>query len=236
VDEDSSLSLRAESVLMEGFRTVDEWPLIKRTITSYEMTFVRLAPLPASSAKDEEQAEAEATERRVYELIAPGRDVRKLIDLSCLGEFETCKVLSSLVQQEHLRALPPAGKGQTLGRDRSQGGLRLVGFLKRLALTGLVLAGLALFVTKLGSLGLVGSLSSATADPAVQRFIARQQIARIGAALAIYRLEQGELPEKLEALVSAGLLAREDLRFPWRDDYYYRRQAVSGFVLLPPLR
>ena len=34
-------------VLMEGFRMVDEWPVVKLRITSYEMTFERLKKLPA---------------------------------------------------------------------------------------------------------------------------------------------------------------------------------------------
>src|SRR5688572_169794 len=34
-DKESTTPLRAESVLMEGFRMVDEWPLIKRKITGY---------------------------------------------------------------------------------------------------------------------------------------------------------------------------------------------------------
>ena len=51
------------------------------------------------------------TERKVYKLVAPGRDVRKLIDLSCLGEFETCKALCNLVNLEYLRpSCPPTAR------------------------------------------------------------------------------------------------------------------------------
>ena len=262
VDFDQSLvtPLRAESVLMEGFRMVDEWPLIKKKITSYQMTFEKLkAPAPVSvappaadafdSALDDAFGELSKeapkhhhdggmgeNEGRVFELVAPGRDVRKLIDLSCLGEFETCKALSNLVQQSAVKALAPAGKVQNLGTETSSL-QRLAGAVGRVALTMLVLAGLALVATKasVGSVGLVGSPQSTAADPATQRFIARQQVARIEAALAVYRLEKGDVPEKLDALVSAGLLAREDLRYPWRDDYYYRRAEAGRFVLLPPL-
>jgi hypothetical protein len=61
-------------------------------------------------------------------------------------------------------------------------------------------------------------------------------MSRIQAAIQVYQLEKGEAPAGLDALVDAGLLAREDLRYPWRDAYYYRRVAPREFILLPPLR
>src|SRR6185436_5297904 len=43
VDQDSGIiPIRAESVLMEGFRMVDEWPVIKRTINLYDLTFEKV--------------------------------------------------------------------------------------------------------------------------------------------------------------------------------------------------
>jgi hypothetical protein len=41
-DRETVTPLRAESVLMEGFRQVDEWPMIRRKITSTAMTFLRV--------------------------------------------------------------------------------------------------------------------------------------------------------------------------------------------------
>ena len=58
----------------------------------------------------------------------------------------------------------------------------------------------------------------------------------IEAALEVFRLEKGNLPERLDSLVEVGLLRTEDLRYPWRDDYYYRRTSDRQFILLPPLR
>ena len=44
-DPETVTPLRAESVLMEGFGQVDEWPLVRRKITSTAMTFERLKAL-----------------------------------------------------------------------------------------------------------------------------------------------------------------------------------------------
>src|SRR5262244_412982 len=49
LDAEPIRSLRAESVLMEGFRMVDEWPLVRKRITSYEMTFERLKEIPPAT-------------------------------------------------------------------------------------------------------------------------------------------------------------------------------------------
>ena len=42
-DPETVTPIRAESVLMEGFRQVDEWPLVRKKITSTAMTFERLS-------------------------------------------------------------------------------------------------------------------------------------------------------------------------------------------------
>ncbi|HLL54736.1 MAG TPA: DUF4388 domain-containing protein [Myxococcaceae bacterium] len=262
LDGDSMSPLRAESVLMEGFRMVDEWPVIRQTISRPDMTFQVLKPLPppkeqpaggdgfdnafddafAEKKKDENKGEFKSvgdSERRIFELITANarRDVRQLIDMSCLGEFETSKALLNLVNLEYVRAIYPEGKSRAPSSGAS--------FVERL---GAAAARVGVTVGVLGLLGLVGSWidfdsvslsaspSASYADPAAQHQISQAQISRIEAALDVYRLEKGEVPDKLDALVDAGLLGREDLHYPWRDGYYYRRVASGGFVLLPPLR
>jgi hypothetical protein len=163
--------------------------------------------------------------------------VRELIDLSCLGEFDTCKALCNLVNLDYLKGLAAVGHGMELDREDT--------FLERsFAVLGRVVVALMMvlalgFLVMRADLGAfkLGSASASTySDPAAQRFISRQQMTRIESALALYRLEQGHLPEKLEALVEAGLLQGDDLRYPWRDGYFYRRTESGAFVLLPPLR
>ncbi len=248
--------LRAESVLMEGFRMVDEWPVVRRKITSYSLTFEKLkelppAPLEADSFDDalddafgdkkeskggEFQSVGEG-ERRLYNLVNSQRTVRRLIDLGCLGEFETCKALSNLVNLEYLRIVPTINRDE----DEMEGELtfaeRASGVVGRVLVTMLVLAGLLFIGTRLdfGALK-VGHSATTYNDPATQRFISRQQLSRIEAALGVYRLEKGEVPETLAALVDAKLLAPDDLNYPWADDYYYRRTDKQAYLLLPPLR
>ncbi len=258
VEVDSWLvPLRAESVLMEGFRRVDEWPVVKKKITTYRMTFGRKKELPpAPLAKDtfddalddafaEEKKEVNKgefqsvgeNERRVYGLAIPGRPVQDIIDMSMLGEFETAKALCNLLNLDYLTAVVPAGaeKGDDVENTRTGRALAMVG---RVLVTTVMVGALVFLGTRVdfGSFRLGAGSASTFTDPAAQRFASRQQVSRIEAALEVYRLEKGALPEALRDLAELGLLSNDDLHYPWRDDYYYRRTEKNAYVLLPPLR
>lgn len=249
--------LRAESVLMEGFRRVDEWPSVRKRISSYQMTFEPLKELPPAQLKKDdfdaalEDAFAEEkkevnkgefqsigeNERKVFAQVAPGRSVAQIIDLSCLGEFETAKSLCNLVNLEYLKALTPAGKARNDFDPDSRAG-RVFGIGARIGVSMLVLGALFFVATRLDFAALRFGASSAStyADPALKRFASVQQMSRLEAALQLYRLEKGALPLSLGELVETGILASEDLHYPWRSDYYYRRVDTGAYVLLPPLR
>jgi hypothetical protein len=255
-DTESITPLRAESVLMEGFRMVDEWPVIRRKINRMDICFEVLKPLPppakkvetsdddafddafAEKKKDENKGDFKSvgdSERAVYEKISPGRDVRRLIDVCCLGEFETCKALLNLINLDYARPVSSDGKSPTTERN---GVLQKVG--QGAGYLGASMAALAavlfLVVQLSGALSFASSPASSFSDPAAQRFISRTQAKRIEAALEQFRLEKGDVPERLDSLVEAGLLKPEELRYPWREQYYYKRLAAREFVLLPPLQ
>jgi hypothetical protein len=132
-DEQSYEPIRAENILMEGFRMVDEWPAVRKVIPSLNCTFtpVKPPPPPSASGGDDDDLLAgmadafggEGTgdhdvggpaprkvgeaERRVYPLVTTSRTVQDIIDLSRMGEFETSKALATLVQNGHLRVMMP---------------------------------------------------------------------------------------------------------------------------------
>lgn len=264
-DAETITPLRSESVLMEGFRQVDEWPVIRKRISSTGMTFERLKELkPQAAAAPEDEFDAAfddafdesgpdareegefrsigENERRIFELVEPGRDVQKLIDLSRLGEFETCKALNNLVNLGYLKPIPAVNRGEVLGTVRERFADRLVAVAGRVAMTIVLAAALALVAVRVDFEALTrgGVGGRRFADPAAQRFVARAQLTRIRAAIDIYTVERGERPESLEALVEAGILRGEDLRYPWTEPYYYRRgekgSGEQSYLLLPPLR
>ena len=224
--------LRAEALLMEGFRRLDEWPIVRRKIASPAMTFVRCGPLP------DHDASVGPAERRVHALAEPGRTVERLVDLARLGEFETCKALLTLVNLGCLEGLPAPRRLATAGvgayaRSWRQ---RLTRGASGLAATALLSSALA------GGAWLAADrhLAAVRAGPpledgAAQRLFARHQLARLAGALEVWRLERGAYPERLSALVEDGLVTAADLRRPWSEEYHYRRTPDGGFVLIPPL-
>lgn len=259
-DPESVTPARSESVLMEGFRRVDEWPMIRKRISSSSMTFLRLKELagkPAAQAelegeldaafgefegkKDEpDRSEGEfknlgANERLVFKLAYPGCEVQSIVDRSRLGEFEACKALLNLINLGYLKPLSGGAHARDggLGR-RERWTQRLVNFAGRVATT-LVLLGLgALVVTRFAAQASSGG-PQAYADPAAKRLVARAQLSRIEAAVAVSTLSHGEPPEKLEELVESGILSEGDLRYPWGEPYHYRKSGKASYVLLSPL-
>jgi Domain of unknown function (DUF4388) len=259
-DPEGITPVRPETVLMEGFRRVDEWPLIRKTIGSDALTFVRrreLPPSPAASAGDlrrddgldaalaqapdglEQSGELMSlgpAERAVFGRVEPGRTVRNLVDVCLLGEFDTCKALHNLVSLGYLEVAPLQGRATAAQRTATL--RRLAGTAGRVLLAVGVLGAAGALAVRASEepRALVRERATALEDAALQRHLSRAQQARIRAALDVYRLERGEFPTTLAALVQAGLLTEGDLHFPWAEPYYYRRTSPREFVLLPPLR
>jgi hypothetical protein len=262
-DRDTVTPLRAESVLMEGFRQVDEWPLVRRKITSTAMTFERLRALDPAGGGGHAAArrggegedasfeglggEAEpkrdsaslgASERRCHELAEPGRTVEKLVDLSRLGEFETCKALLNLINLGYLKPIAPTSRAAAaVGAYAHDWQARLRRAAARVVATiviAVTIAGIAYWVDR-RNLAFGGQGGTAIRDNTMQRFLARYQMERLRSALEVYRLERGEYPDALIRLVDADLASGRDLRYPWSQEYYYRRRLEGRFVLLPPV-
>jgi hypothetical protein len=269
-DPETVTPQRAESVLMEGFRQVDEWPLVRKKISSLAMTFERLRALEPERKQalqpdeldaalgalggpggaegldgldDDDGDEAEVAlgrnERRAYELAIEGRPVAVIVDLSRLGEFETCKALQNLVNLGYLRpdeaVKDRAGVVGAYARDwqnRLRAGAARVGATLAIAAA---LAGLAAWVEERGLAFGDARGGEVLRDNTPQRFLARYQLSRLRGALEVYRLERGAYPERLDELVEAGLAGERDLRYPWSQEYHYRRRPEGRFVLLPPV-
>jgi hypothetical protein len=246
---DECTPLQAEAVLSEGVKRIDAWPDVRKVVSSYQMTFSKLRELPAAVvprdalelALDRAMAEFEgrpsphegdllAVERWVYSLVTPARDVRALIDLSCMGEFDVCRALGNLVTRGYLRAFAPVGDALEIGQKYNflDAVTRSVSFLW---VSGLLLLAVGVTFSSVDPI-----VWQRTGEPGFKQFVAEQQLARIRAALEVYHLETGNFPESLDALQDKGLLEARDLQYPWENTYVYRRETSGAYVLLPPLR
>jgi hypothetical protein len=165
----------------------------------------------------------------IYQPITPARDVQKIIDLSRLGEFETCKALGSLLEAQ-IVALVPERKGSSPSAETTVGGisggrsLRLVPLITRVVVSLGLIVGAAVGVRSLGAapqrwLGLRQAWGYL--DLSNKSEVADAYLQRIERALAVYRAMKDGYPQKLEELVRLGLVTARDLSFPWEMRYHY---------------
>jgi hypothetical protein len=239
--------IRAESILLEGFRRMDEWPVVRKKVPWTEATFERIKELDTRDlpsiddggvGQDGGEQEGKPSERHklVYKLAIGGKDVQHVIDASRVGEFEALKAVNDLIEWGYLKAIPPPRGAKALAKGLKQSGKKLAGTgaLVRMALS------LAFFVATLFLVRFVApQLGSSRAENparrgAVARLLSHDQLVRLEGALELYKTEHGEYPQALKQLVEGQLVTEQDLRYPYREPYYYRK-TPQGFVLLPPL-
>ncbi|GAC1542075.1 MAG: hypothetical protein NVS2B9_09110 [Myxococcales bacterium] len=244
--------IRAESILLEGFRRVDEWPAVRKRIPWDDATCERtqdldLSDLPpladgglAPDAEGEGEGKPSARHKLIYRLAEPGRTVRKIADMARMGEFETLKAMNQLVDWNYLRILPPARGTAAAVKGLAEGGRTLAGsgLFARVLLAAVVFAATLLLGRAAGQAFAASRAEAHARRGAAARLLARDQIVRIEGALEVYRVEHGEYPAELRALIDDRVLAEGDLSYPFPEPYSYRRTGQGpqqGFVLLPPL-
>lgn len=250
--EDGLESVRAENILMDGLRVLDEWPTLRQRLPPYSSTFEVVRELPEPVSDDAALGDfefggeggdsgGEATigepERVLHRSVSPGVRLDKLIHRSRLGEFEACRAIMTLLDGGYIRLAVSAAATRDLAvpeEKERKPPLRIP--FGRIALRALVYV-----VIFLGA-GLVArglfrhQLDVGYAlEPTTPRGAAtRNQIERLELALEVYRLAAGDYPESLEQLVTAGILETEELRFPFELPYRYLREGEKARIV-PPL-
>jgi hypothetical protein len=115
VDDDRELvsPMSAESILMEGARILDEWPMIEKGIHSMQavwrhanVVIARAGAAAMAGGASEDEAAGSVTlndtERMVHGLVDGKRPVQEIVDRSTLSEFETCRTLYELISRQLL--------------------------------------------------------------------------------------------------------------------------------------
>jgi hypothetical protein len=95
----AQLGLPVASVVMEGFRRVDEWRLVEQGLGSFESVLVRdqvaIDALPPSNLA--------RPERVVLDLIDGERTVRELVAASHMSSFDACRILLQFLEARVVR-------------------------------------------------------------------------------------------------------------------------------------
>ena len=248
-DVDHFTPVSAETILMEGARMIDEWPILERRIRSPRMVFRKTAAGAAldapvaslvdadvdfgfdraagSAGPDAEGIQVSGEELEVLHMVDGRSTVQDLVDRSPLGEFDVYHLLYELLNRnliEEVRVAVAPGAVQAEERHRA------------------VLAGaLAVPVLLLAGAGLVASFWSPLAPWRVagvgaetdllKTYASQARLERIESALQVFYYDLGSVPSDLNALVRARYLDPADLLDPWGRPYLFRT-SPGGYELL----
>ena len=256
-DRDNVVPISAESILMEGARMMDEWPIIEKRIRSYDMVFRKkltdqeLVVVGAEDA-DEIDFDAEPTparkkkpvgsdkirisqeEKAIYNLVDGLTTVGDIVEVSRLSEFDTNKALYELLTRDLIEEVRGRSAAAVLEQSTPLDETEVAETPVPLPLVA-VLALLAIvslatsFKNPLNSLRpLASPRGSAIAE--TKKAVSMERIQQLGEAIEKYQLVHGRLPGRLQDL--APLYASPSiLHDPWGTPYKYLQQPQRYLVI-----
>lgn len=256
-DRDNVTPITAESILMEGARMIDEWPIIEKRIRSYDMVFRKkltdqeIVVVGADEA-DEIDFDGHAAKKRkggladsirisqeeksIYDLVDGTMTVGDIVEVSRLPEFDTNKALYELVTRDLIEEVRgPSAEAvvqQATPVDETEVAETPVPLPLVILLMAIAIASLVTSVKNPlnGLRPLHGGLSSITAT---RKAISMQRIQAIGQALEKFNDVHGRLPADLDDL-APHYLDPSMLSDPWGNAYKYlqpgNRYLVIGFT------
>jgi hypothetical protein len=196
--EQTITPLLSDDVLLEGYRRLDEWPLIRARVNNYRVVFRAV-----QSVSHSQRSQADGlpiNESRILGLIDASRNVNELVDSSGIGEFETCKAVASLLTRGYIKAVSVKGAVNDPRGHQSDGGLQIAARIAwNVMLGALVLAGVWL---------MPGGLETwrdevTTLEHSHQIRHRRYVVNRVRASIQLYRAATGKYPTTLKQLAKS---------------------------------
>ncbi|HEX8411864.1 MAG TPA: DUF4388 domain-containing protein [Thermoanaerobaculia bacterium] len=257
-DRDNIVPVTAESILMEGARMIDEWPIIEKRIRSYDMVFRKKLTdqeivVVRSGEADEVDFDVETTrnrrrpsltdkirisqeEKSIYDLVDGTMSVSDVVEVSRLSEFDTNKALYELLTRDLIEEVRGATAEAVLAQatpvDEIEVAETPVPLPLVLILVALALASLATSFRNPAN-KLAPFLGGTSGVNETRKAISMQRIEAIGTAVDKFNDTRGQLPFELKELVPHYLDA-SFLRDPWGNAYNYipsaERYLVIGFT------
>lgn len=256
-DRDNVVPITAESILMEGARMIDEWPIIEKRIRSYDMVFRKkltdqeIVVVGADEADEidfdadhgrrggrrggliGEKIRISQEEKLIYDLVDGTMTVSDIVEASRLSEFDTNKALYELLTRDLIEEMRGASAeaiaSQATPVDEIEVAETPVPAPLVLVLVLLALASLVTSVRNpLNSIRPVMGGLSPIGD--TRKAISLQRIETIGQAVDRYNDAHGQLPFELKDLAPHYIDAAL-LTDPWGNTYKYIPSAVRYLVI-----
>jgi hypothetical protein len=257
-DRDYVIPVSAESILMEGARMIDEWPIIEKRIRSYDMVFRKkltdqeIVVVGAEDA-DEVDFDGEPTsvrrrkqfasdririsreEKTIYDMVDGTMSVRDVLELSKFSEFDTAKALYELLTRDLIEEVRGSAAAAVLAQVTPLDETEVAETPVPLPLVA-VLALLAIlsiatsFRNPLNSLHPLGPAQRASSLTETRKAISIERIEQIGEAVEAYSLVNGHLPPRLVDLAPI-YISSSMLHDPWGHAYKYLPQPQRYLVI-----
>jgi hypothetical protein len=254
-DRDNVVPITAESILMEGARMIDEWPIIEKRIRSYDMVFRKKLTdqeIVVSGDADEIDFDGDVTrsrrrgfsekirisqeEKSIYDLVDGTMTVSDIVEVARLSEFDTNKALYELLTRDLIEEVRGESAAAVLAQatpvDEIEVAETPVPLPLVLILVVLALASLATsFRNPMNRIvPFMGGLSPVGET---RKAISLQRINSIGRAVDRFHDTHGQLPSELKELVPH-YIDESLLHDPWGNVYKYipgaDRYLVIGFT------
>jgi Domain of unknown function (DUF4388) len=258
-DRDYVVPVSAESILMEGARMIDEWPIIEKRIRSYDMVFRKkmtdqeIVVVGATEEADEIDFDAMAApsrrrkpissdkirisreEKAIYDMVDGTMRVRDVLEMSKLSEFDTAKALYELLTRDLIEEVRGSAAADVLAQmtplDEDEVAETPVPLPLVAVLALLAILSVATsFRNPLNSLRPLGAAQRSSSVTEIRKAISINRIEEIGEAVEAYNLVNGHLPARLQDLVPVYLSAAL-LHDPWGHSYKYLPQPQRYLVI-----
>jgi hypothetical protein len=239
-DERHFIPISAETILMEGARMIDEWPIIERKITSSQMVFQKTeaalqayhsvesidqndiefdlsfdadmnAEASAASPQNEEVS-LSSDDLEILQLVDGVSTVERLNDRTILSDFDTYRVLADLLTRNLIDEVQ-VNVPKAVASKQSHAGRTASRWL-----LNLILACTA--VISLGTLQdnpwTPWKMGGEVATPEELRgYSTHARLERLEQAITVYFLDAGLFPENLSSLAESGYIDPADQLDPW---------------------
>jgi hypothetical protein len=258
-DRDYVVPVSAESILMEGARMIDEWPIIEKRIRSYDMVFRKkltdqeIVVVGAEEADEIDFDASDSSTRRrrliisdkirisreekvIYDMVDGTMTVREVMEMSKFSEFDTAKALYELLTRDLIEEVRGSAAAEVLAAqatplDETDVAETPVPLPLVAVLAMLAILSLATsFRNPLNSLNPLGPAQRSSSVEETRKAISIQRIGQIGEAVEAYNLVNGHLPARLQELTPV-YISPSLLHDPWGHAYKYLPQPQRYLVI-----
>jgi hypothetical protein len=258
-DRDYVVPVSAESILMEGARMIDEWPIIEKRIRSYDMVFRKkltdqeIVVVGAEEADEVDFDAPDSTsirrrrqiisdtirisreEKVIYDMVDGTMSVRDVLEMSKFSEFDTAKALYELLTRDLIEEVRGSAAAEVLAQGTPLDETDVAETPVPLPLVA-VLALLAIlslatsFRNPLNSLNPLGPAQRSSSVEETRKAISIQRIVQVGEAVEAYNVVNGHLPSRLQELTPV-YISPSLLHDPWGHAYKYLPQPQRYLVI-----